>query len=376
MADNALQLSDEEFLKQPPPDLDQVEEIVAQQETDSVDKPTDDVASQEDSEAQEQTDAKAEEEEVGQLEQDTGQELETSSEVEDSESLDTSNTESPDTDGDTQETTDFDYESAYKKVTEPFKANGTEMQVTDPQDIVSLMQMGANYQKKMAQLKPNLKMIKMLENNDLLDETKLSNLIDLSKKDPKAVAKLIEESGIDPLDIDTDTKSTYAPTDYSISDKEYNLDRVLDEIKDTPTFTRTIDVLTKEWDSASKSTISDNPEIISIINSHMSNGVFDKVNGVLQQEKALGKLAGISDVEAYRQIAEYLHKEGLLVQGNTKQTGSSKVSSETETTSQASVERNKKRKAVAPVKQTKSTTPKQDEDFLGLSDEEFMKRFA
>ena len=376
MADTALQLSDEEFLKQPPPDLDQVEEVVAEQETASVDEPTDDVASQEDSEAQEQTDAKAEEEEVGQLEQDTAQEFETSSEVEDSESLDTSNTESPDTDGDTQETTDFDYESAYKKVTEPFKANGTEMQVTDPQDIVSLMQMGANYQKKMAQLKPNLKMIKMLENNDLLDESKLSNLIDLSKKDPKAVAKLIEESGIDPLDIDTNTKSTYEPTDYSVSDKEYNLDQVLDEIKDTPTFSRTIDVLTKEWDSNSKSTISDNPEIISIINSHMGNGVFDKVNGVLQQEKTLGKLAGVSDVEAYRQIAEHLHKEGLLTQGNNKQTGSSKVSSETENTSQASAERNKKRKAVAPVKQTKSKTQTQEEDFLGLSDEEFMKKFA
>ena len=376
MADTALQLSDEEFMKQPPPDLDQVEEVVAEQETASVDEPTDDVASQEDSEAQEQTDAKAEEEEVGQLEQDTAQEFETSSEVEDSESLDTSNTESPDTDGDTQETTDFDYESAYKKVTEPFKANGTEMQVTDPQDIVSLMQMGANYQKKMAQLKPNLKMIKMLENNDLLDESKLSNLIDLSKKDPKAVAKLIEESGIDPLDIDTNTKSTYEPTDYSVSDKEYNLDQVLDEIKDTPTFSRTIDVLTKEWDSNSKSTISDNPEIISIINSHMGNGVFDKVNGVLQQEKTLGKLAGVSDVEAYRQIAEHLHKEGLLTQGNNKQTGSSKVSSETENTSQASAERNKKRKAVAPVKQTKSKTQTQEEDFLGLSDEEFMKKFA
>ena len=376
MADTALQLSDEEFMKQPPPDLDPVEEMVAEQETDSVDKPTDDVASQEDSQAQEQTDAKAEEEEVGQLEQDTEQELETSSEVEDSESLDTSDTESTDTDGDTQETTDFDYESAYKKVTEPFKANGTEMRVTDPQDIVSLMQMGANYQKKMAQMKPNLKMIKMLENNDLLDESKLSNLIDLSKKDPKAVAKLIEESGIDPLDIDTDTKSTYEPTDYSVTDKEYNLDQVLDEIKDTPTFSRTIDVLTKEWDSGSKATISDNPEIISVINSHMGNGVFDKVNEVLQQEKTLGKLAGISDVEAYRQIAEHLHKEGLLIQGDNRQTGSSKVSSETEDTSQASAERNKKRKAVAPVKQTKSKIQKQDDNFLGLSDDEFMKKFA
>ncbi len=385
MADtNTLAISDEEFMKQDPATFlteveDTQEEVdTLDQEMDSVDnletEPTDDVASEEDSEAQEQTATDVEDEEVGQPDGDTQTELETSSEIDGSESLDTSNEDSTDTDADKQKTTEIDYESAYKKVTAPFKANGAEMKVTDPQDIVSLMQMGANYQKKMAAMKPNLKMIKMLENAGLLDEGKLNNLIDLSKKDPKAVAKLIEESGIDPLDIDTEAKTDYQPTDYSVTDKEYNLDQVLDEIKDTPTFSRTIDVLTKEWDSGSKATISDNPEIISVINSHMGNGVFDKVNGVLQQEKTLGKLAGVSDVEAYRQIAEHMAKEGLLTLGNSSNT--SKVSSETEDQTQANAERNKKRKAVAPVKQTKSKTTKQDTDFLGLSDDEFMKKFA
>ena len=180
------------------------------------------------------------------------------------------------------------------------------MQVKDPQDIVRLMQMGANYQKKMAQLKPNLKLIKMLEKNELLDEAKLHNLIDLSKKDPKAIAKLIEESDIDPLDIDKDVSTDYQPTNYSVTDKEYHLDQILDEIKDTETFSKTINVLTKEWDAKSKSTITDYPEIIGIINTHMGNGVYEKVNAVLQQEKSLGKLNGISDVEAYREIAEYM----------------------------------------------------------------------
>tara|TARA_R110000765_G_scaffold425254_1_gene537841 strand:- start:871 stop:2007 length:1137 start_codon:yes stop_codon:yes gene_type:complete len=376
MTDNqaALSLSDEEFMKQPPPDFDQVEELAAN-DTESTDEPVEDVASQEDSEAQEETVAEAEEEVLGQPDGDTRTEPEPFSEGEYTESLDTSSDDSTDTEDDSPETTEFDYESAYKKVTQPFKANGAEMKVTNPDDIVSLMQMGANYQKKMATLKPNLKIVKMLENADLLDESKLNNLIDLSKKDPKAVAKLIEESGIDPLDIDTEAKSNYQPTDYSVTDKEYNLDQVLDEIKDTDTFGRTIDVLTKEWDTNSKSAISDNPEIISVINTHMGNGVFDKVNEVLQQEKVLGKLAGMSDVEAYRQIAEHMASKGLLVQTDNK-AESSPVSSETEDNSQANADRKKKRKAVAPVKQAKSQTQKEDNDFLGLSDEEFMKKFA
>tara|TARA_R110000787_G_scaffold185888_2_gene297478 strand:- start:240 stop:1373 length:1134 start_codon:yes stop_codon:yes gene_type:complete len=375
MADTALSLSDEEFMNQDPATfLDNVDEVV-DQETESSDQTDEDVASQEGSEAQEQAVAEAEEEEVGQLDGDTRPELETFSEGEDTESLDTSDADSTDTDGDTQETTEFDYESAYKKVTEPFKANGSEMRVTDPEDMVRLMQMGANYQKKMAQMKPNLKIIKMLENNGLLSEDRLNNLIDLSKKDPKAVAKLIEESGIDPLDIDTESKSDYRPNNHSVTDKEFNLDQVLDSIKDTDTFTKTINVLTKEWDAGSKATISDNPEIISVINAHMANGVYDAVNTVLQQEKALGKLNGISDVDAYQQVAEHLHKTGQLSQSGNADT-SSTVSGKTEDTSQADADRNKQRKAVAPVKQTKSNSKQEDPNFLGLSDDEFMKKFG
>jgi len=387
MADTqaALSLSDEDFLKQDPAlflqdvsaeDTSEDTKVV-DQETESGDQLPEDVTSQEGSDAQEQTDADTEDEEVGQLDEDTQTELETSSEDEDLESLDTGKKDSTDTEDDNPETTEFDYESAYKKVTEPFKANGAEMRVNDPEDMIRLMQMGANYQKKMAQMKPNLKIIKMLENNELLDEAKLHNLIDLSKKDPKAVAKLIEESGIDPLDIDTKAKTDYQPTDYSVTDKEYNLDTVLDSIKDTDTFTKTINVLTQEWDTGSKATISDNPDIISVINTHMGNGVFDKVNEMMQQEKALGKLAGISDVEAYRQIAEHMHTSGLLTQPADKKPDPSTVSSETEDTSKADAERIKNRKAVAPVKQTKSKSQSaEDPNFLGLSDDEFMKKFG
>lgn len=382
MADTVLELSDAEFMNQDPSAFFSKSNAESQDldtEMESSDQTEETVEASEESEessnAQEQTVAEVDSEKVSQLDADTQTERETSDDSDDTESLDTSKKSSPDTNGDTQETKELDYESAYKKVTQPFKANGTEMQVSDPDDIVRLMQMGANYQKKMAQMKPNLKLIKMLENNGLLDEAKLHNLIDLSRKDPKAVAKLVKDSGLDPLDIDTEGSAEYRPTNYSVTDREYNLDQVLDEIKDSPTFTRTIDVLTKEWDSGSKATISDNPEIISVIDVHMNNGVFDKVNSVMQQEKALGKLAGISDVEAYRQIAEHLHHTGQLHNKQPK-SETSTVSSETGNTSQTAEERNKKRKAVAPVKQTKSDTTPVTDNFLGLSDDDFMKKYA
>jgi hypothetical protein len=288
MTQTSLGLSDAEFLEKNPADLlsednnpdteeSTDQEIKSSDQTDDNNDVTSDTQVEEDSNAQEQTEDTTVDEEVSQPEGDTQTEPETSIDSNETESLDTSKKDSTDTKGDTPETKEFDYESAYKKVSEPFKANGVDMQIKDPEDIIRLMQMGANYQKKMAQLKPNLKLIKMLEKNELLNEAKLHNLIDLSKKNPKAIAKLIEESDIDPLDIDKDVPTDYQPTDYSVTDKEYNLDQILDEIKDTDTFNKTINVLTKEWDTESKTTISDNPEIISIVNTHMSNGVLIKL---------------------------------------------------------------------------------------------------
>ena len=378
MTQTSLSLSDAEFLEKDPAELlaeVDTEDKPADQEIESSNQTDEDkVATSEEevSEAQEQTEDKTVKEEVSQPEGDTQTEPEPFADSGTTESLDTSNADSTDTEGDTPETTEFDYESAYKKVSEPFKANGVDMQVKTPEDIVRLMQMGANYQKKMGKLKPNLKIIKMLENNELLDEAKLNNLIDLSKKDPKAIAKLVKESDVDPLEIDKDAPTEYEPTNYSITDKEYNLDRVLDDIKDTETFNKTINVLTKEWDTESRSTISDQPEIIGIVNAHMANGIYDEVNAVLQQEKALGKLNGIPDVEAYRQVAEHMNKNNMFKQPESA--GKSKVSSKTD--EKADADRDKKRKAAAPVKQTTTKKAAPDEDFLGLSDDEFMKKYA
>ena len=385
MTETSLELSDQEFLDKDPAEFlsDEVTEEPTDEQKLDIEEPVEQIdeteatsSNEEGSDAQEQTDVETSQDEVSQPEGDTQPEHEKSTDSDATESLDTSNEDSTDTKEDTPETKEFDYESAYKKVSEPFKANGVDIQVKEPDDIVRLMQMGANYQKKMSQLKPHLKIIKMLENNDLLKEDKLHNLIDISKKDPKALTKLIKESTLDPLDIDKDAPTDYEPTDYSVSDKEIELDQVLEDIKDTDTFNRTINVLTKDWDAESKQLISEQPEIIRAVNTHMSNGVFDKVNAILQRDKALGKTEGLPDVEAYKQIADYLFKNGELHTQNSPEDKSQVSSKMEEKQEQANADRNKKRKAVAPVKQTAAKKVPKEEDFLGLSDEDFMKKYA
>ena len=384
--ENVLGLSDDEFLKKNPEELSATED--SQESTDTVTTEgdiADDTISNESDNAtgdnQEIVEEDTPEEELDALPEDTQPEetqanTQPFTEDADSESVDAdSNEEDTDTPEDTpQETDSFNYENAYNQITAPFKANGATMQVKSPEDIVRLMQMGAGAQKQMAKLKPNLKLIKMLENNNLLDERRLNNLIDLSKNDSKAIAKLVKDSGVDPDDIDIENASTYQPNNYTVTDSEYELDQVLDSIKHTDTFDKTIDLLTSEWDDKSKTFVSENPNVIKVINDHMLNGVYDKVNAIMQQEKALGKLAGGPEVDAYKQIIDMLAKNGELVDGDQQAPVKSNV---TDIGDANSVKRKQNRKAAAPTKQTNtSNNSNQDVDFLALSDDEFMAKYA
>ena len=167
MTETSLELSDQEFLDKDPAEFlsDEVTEEPTDEQKLDIEEPVEQIdeteatsSNEEGSDAQEQTDVETSQDEVSQPEGDTQPEHEKSTDSDATESLDTSNEDSTDTKEDTPETKEFDYESAYKKVSEPFKANGVDIQVKEPDDIVRLMQMGANYQKKMSQLKPHLKM--------------------------------------------------------------------------------------------------------------------------------------------------------------------------------------------------------------------------
>ena len=197
-----------------------------------------------------------------------------------------------------------DHKAIVDKLFAPFKANGKEMAVDNVDDAVALMQMGANYNKKMAALKPNLKLLKLLENNNLLSEEKLSFLIDLDKKNPAAISKLLKDSGIDPLDVDVEKANEYAPKPYTVDEREIELDTVLEEIQDTPVYSKTVNVVSNKWDAASKQVVANTPQLLRVINDHMASGVFDVISSEIERERMFGRLKGLSDIEAYRQVGD------------------------------------------------------------------------
>jgi hypothetical protein len=275
-----------------------------------------------------------------------------------------------------QETPTVDFEAEYKRITAPFKANGSEMQVKNTEDAIRLMQMGANYHHKMAALKPSLKTLKLLEKNDLMDPEKINFLIDLHNKNPEAITKLIRDSQIDPLDINTKDESNYKPTQRNVSDTELALDSVLEEIRETPTYAKTLNILTEKWDDTSRNTIAAQPQIIAIINEHVADGTYDKVMNAVAYERSLGQLKGISDFDAYKQMGDALYAAGQLTANPPAEQPAPvqkpSIPKPTETPTPEEIARKNRKKAASPTKTT-GTPALKTFDPLSLSDEEFEK---
>lgn len=273
-------------------------------------------------------------------------------------------------------TTVVDFEAEYKKLLTPFKANGREIAIKSVDDAVALMQMGANYNKKMAALKPNLKLMKLLENNGLLSEEKLSFLIDLEKKNPDAINKLVKDSGIDPMDLNADKASGYKPNTYTVDDREMELDTVLEDIQETAGYNRTLEIVSNKWDGASKQVIAKTPQLLKVINDHVESGIYDLITKEIESERVFGRLNGLSDIEAYRQVGD-----AIQARGGFNHLGSSQGKPNTQpvvvTPKPKKVDEDKlreKKRAASSTKPAASSVTAKDFNPLALSDEEFSKQ--
>ena len=263
---------------------------------------------------------------------------------------------------------ELDYGAVGKELMAPFKANGKEIVIKTPEEARKLMQMGANYTKKMQALQPHLKVVQMLENNNLLDETKLSYLIDLDKKNPGAIQKLIKDSGIEPLDIDYESNKDYTPNDYAVSDQDVNFTQVIQDIFSEPEGQEVIQELRTQWDKQSKDAAVKHPEVLRHLTAQKKTGVFQIIDAEVNRQKVLGNLDNVSYLDAYYQIGSVLNQQGQL-NGNAQ----AKVIATRTEKPKTEVSNSEKAKAAAPTRVTSKTQAKSDFNPLAMSDDDFLK---
>lgn len=393
-------MSDEDFLKLNPEDLNLEEDNEEEEEENESDETdNDETQSNDDDESAESDESEEEENNEDDSEKESEEEtdvdaeeektVETESEKQNKSKKDKSkSTESKDTSKsevkDKKETTEqstVDYKAEYEKLLAPFKANGVDLQIKSVDEAITLMQKGANYNAKMVALKPHLKLIRMLENNGLLDEDKVSHLIDLSKHDKNAIAKLLVDSKTNPMEVNTEDADKYVAGKHSVTDSEMRFNEVLEEIKSTPSYKRTVEIITTGFDQASKVKLSEEPEKISTINSHVQTGLYDEVMTEVTRLQALGKLpSNLSKLEAYEFVGESLYQSGKLAkyfgESEKQQTNQSETKKPPVKKNVAQETLKDRKKALAPTKARQKTSSPADFNPLAMSDEEFLKQFG
>lgn len=273
-------------------------------------------------------------------------------------------------------TTEPDYKAMVEQLLTPFKANGREIKIDSVDEAISLMQMGANYSKKMAALKPHLQMLRTLEKNNLLSQDKLNLFIELDKGNPEAIANLLSTKKIDPLDIDIESAANYTPVDHKVGDNEFAVEEAFNAIEHTPTYNDTVNVIAG-LDDASKREIANDVGFISALNSHIASGIYQKVMAEVDKQKALGNFAGVSTLTAYCRVGDMMNQKGLLsaTATQTVQQAVTKPTEQASTTQANAVNLAAKKRAAATPRTNKAvkTDPMEGLDPLTMSDEDFLR---
>lgn len=277
---------------------------------------------------------------------------------------------------------EVDYKTFYEKVMAPFNANGKTIQLKTPEEAIQLQQMGANYTRKMQDIAPYRKVLLMLENNKLLDEDKLSYLIDLDKKNPDAIKKLVKDSGIDPIDIDTEEESTYRTGNHRVSDEEAAFRGVLEELGSNPNGKETLQLINTQWDQASKEVLWTQPEVMQVIHEQKSNGIYDRIATEIERQRTLGMIPPqVPFLQAYKKIGDDLAQAGAfndLVQQTpapVQQTQTPAPVAKRVASPKSPVANGDKASAASPTR----STPRKAATIvnpLSLPDDEFEKQFA
>jgi hypothetical protein len=272
-----------------------------------------------------------------------------------------------------------DYKALYERLMTPIKANGKTIDLKNPDEAIQLMQMGANYTKKMQAIAPHRKVLTMLENAGLLDENRLSFLIDLDKKNPEAIKKLVKDSGIDTLTLDEEPKTTYFEGNHKVSDEEVSFKSAVQDLRSNDGGVDTLQQI-NTWDQASKEVLWKNPDLMEVIHSQRVNGIYTQIASEIDRRRTLGTLPVATPfIHAYKAVGDELAAAGAFNAATATKTATVSTTATPITTRVATVKSAVTNNERVNAASSTRSTPKKAEKFvnpLALSDEEFLKQMA
>jgi hypothetical protein len=241
----------------------------------------------------------------------------------------------------------------------PVRANGIDIPVRSIDEVYQLASMGANYKKKMKDIAPFRQSVSAMKEHNLTNED-IALLIDIKKGDKDALAKVIKDSKIDALDLDTENIK-YEAKLYGDDETTSNLKDIEDVISKDPEYKTTVNVVNNLWDTKSQEKLASNPDLIERLHYDVKNGIYEKVSPEATRLEFLD--------QGRKSRLEYYIEAGKLI----AQEEQAKAEAEKKTKEANEKKVAKKRKAAATTK-SKATKQKTEElDFEKMSDEEYDK---
>ena len=354
MSNSVLEMSDEEIMNMNnPPELDETEDTEQKQQLEET-------------------------EDSGQLTEDNVNEVEEQeSELEDNSqntSIYNNNSDTIQSINNNNNTETPDYESFYKKVMAPFKANGKEYNLKNADEVISLMQKGVDYTRKTQDIARYKKSIAMLERANLLDQNQISFFIDLMNGDQEAIRKLLKDKNIDTFDLPSDDEPiNYVEGAHNITDEQMVFQ---DTVRDISSQQGGGEFLQQVmgFDATSKQKVFAEPQLLKALFSNKQAGVYDTIVEEMERQRILGHIPDdVPFIAAYKVIGDMLYKGGNKSSGRNGSYNQPLTRRPAITSNRLN---NSQRARSAGITRSSTKTVRTSTDYLKMSDEEFLKQFG
>ncbi len=191
------------------------------------------------------------------------------------------------------------------------KASGVDRTVRDPEHLKTLVRIAFSANENNRKIKPYLRQLKSLEQAGVnLEDDNLNFLVDVMNGDKDAIKELItnkhkidEDTLQSWIDNEDEAKVPYRAKDHVISDSRFQLEEILDGIKGNDSYDNTVKFL-GNIDDDGKVLISENPELVNLLNTDMENGIFDKALDEAYFRMDRGLLPKQSILQSYIQVMQ------------------------------------------------------------------------
>ena len=208
----------------------------------------------------------------------------------------------------------IDYQAAYSQIIgKTFKAGGKEITVNTPEEAIQLMQMGVGFNQRMSQIAPHRRIIETLKEHGLLEESKINELIDISKKNPEAIVALVQSAGLEPHQlIPSGDAQPYTPGNHVLPEDQLQFRTSVDNIREQGG-TEFLTHVAQDWDVTSRAEVYKDPNALSMIYGHKQMGVYDKISSEVERRKVFDpSVANLPFIHAYLAVGNDMHEKGLL----------------------------------------------------------------